>query len=554
MLPTFSVLPTHISFRWLFLTLLVLLPAGNTLYAQNPGQIYDLIIDKKIDKAIERRNKIYENDKKSDLLLIDLCDCILYNSPEYKAFDPEKAYEIFNRALLPNSKERTLIRFLDKKENSLDSIRVQIERNLYNLACQTNSEESYAHFIGLCPQSRWAEEAAGRQEEIAYRQAIEKGTIEGYNHFLAHYATSPHVVEITQLADKTTFAQLDNTIEAYKQFIELYPQSALIEEAHNRIYRLAYAEARKAHTREAYVQLLADYPDHPMKEEAQSAIESFDYLSLTQQPTQYGYDKFLRDYPNSTYIVPLNDWLGHLQKTPWHWSHNNLRGYVKSVQESTDTTVGGKETHSTVSYLYDQLGQLLLAETRKNGKSEEKSYLYHPDFTLNSIATPQWKKTFYHNPQHEITRIIENRPGGKEQEISSLEYDDNGRLATRTDQVEGVKGGRKTEYTYNESGNLISSKSYNATTPQNTTTTYYTPDGNKKLEITINGRSRSEKIYFYNERNDVSKITSVNGSKKEDTTFEYVYDEQGNWISRTQRTGADLSTTRRTIEYYNYDR
>ena len=85
-------------------------------------------------------------------------------------------------------------------------------------------------------------------------------------------------------------------------------------------------------------------------------------------------------------------------------------------------------------------------------------------------------------------------------------------------------------------------------------TEVYTPDGNKKLEITINGRSRSEKIYFYNERNDVSKITSVNGSKKEDTTVEYVYDEQGNWISRTQRTGADLSTTRRIIEYYNYDR
>ena len=171
------------------------------LYAQNPGQIYDLIIDKKIDKAIERRNKVYDSSKKSDLLLIDLCDCLLFNTPEYKAFDPEKAYEIFNRSLSTNSKERTLIRFLDKKGNSLDSIRVDIERNLYNLACQTNSEESYAHFIELCPQSRWAEEAAGRQEEIAYRQAIEKGTIEGYNHFLAHYATSPHVVEITQLAD-----------------------------------------------------------------------------------------------------------------------------------------------------------------------------------------------------------------------------------------------------------------------------------------------------------------------------------------------------------------
>ena len=124
---------------------------------------------------------------------------------------------------------------LDRKENSLDSIRVQIERNLYRQARQENSEASYAHFIGLCPQSPWTAEAYARQEEIAYRQALEKGTIEGYNYFLTHYTSSPHVVEITRLADKTTFPQLDNTIEAYNKSIKLYPQSPLPEDAPNRI-------------------------------------------------------------------------------------------------------------------------------------------------------------------------------------------------------------------------------------------------------------------------------------------------------------------------------
>lgn len=525
---------------------------GVALHAQNPGQIYDLIIEKKIEKAIEKRNKIYDNEKKSDLLLIDLCDCLLFNTPEYKAYNPQKSYEIFNKSLLPNSKERTLIKFLDKKDNSLDSIRTQIEQSLYKLACRENTEESYARFIDLCPQSKWVEPAAQKQEDIAYRQAIEKGTIEGYNYFLSHYASSEHVVEITRLADKTTFAQLDNTIEAYKKFIELYPQSPLIEEAQSRIYRLAYAQARKTHTREAYQQLLAEYPDHPMKEEAQSAIESFDYLSITQQPTQYAYDKFLRDYPNSTYIAPLNDWLGHLKKSYWHWSRINLKGYVKSIQETTISRQNGKEIKSTVTSLYDQLGQLLLVETKKNGKTEEKSYLYHPDFTLSTISTPQWKKTYYYNNRREITRIIETREDGKEQEICKLDYG-NDRLATRTDIIDGVKGGRKTEYTYNEAGDLISSKSYNAATPQNTTTTYYTPGGDVKLEIVINGRSRREKIYFYNESNDVSKITSVNGSQKEDSTFDYTYDEHGNWTTRIQYSGKETTTTHRVIEYYTYE-
>lgn len=80
-----------------------------------------------------------------------------------------------------------------------------------------------------------------------------------------------------------------------------------------------------------------------MKEEAQSAIESFDYLSITQQPTQYAYDKFLRDYPNSTYIAPLNDWLGHLKKSYWHWSRINLKGMSKVYKKPQSLDKTGKK-------------------------------------------------------------------------------------------------------------------------------------------------------------------------------------------------------------------
>lgn len=61
------------------------------------------------------------------------------------------------------------------------------------------------------------------------------------------------------------------------------------------------------------------------------------------------------------------------------------------------------------------------------------------------------------------------------------------------------------------------------------------------------------KNLFYNERNDVSKITSVNGSQKEDSTFDYTYDEHGNWITRIQYSGKETTTTHRVIEYYTYE-
>lgn len=126
------------------------------------------------------------------------------------------------------------------------------------------------------------------------------------------------------------------------------------------------------------------------------------------------------------------------------------------------------------TYRYNQLGQLIYVEKQSGGKSIETSYLYHPDFTLNSITSQGKQKNFYYNSHREISRITESDNSGKEQVVSTLTYGDE-RLATRTDFFQNSKEERKTDYTYNESGNLISSKSYETDKPQNTTTTYYTP-------------------------------------------------------------------------------
>lgn len=51
----------------------------------------------------------------------------------------------------------------------------------------------------------------------------------------------------------------------------------------------------------------------------------------------------------------------------------------------------------------------------------------------------------------------------------------------------------------------------------------------------------------------MAKITFVSGGVKEDTTYEYTYDEHDNWTTRTQISGGQRTTTQRTIEYYSYE-
>ena len=59
-----------------------------TVHAQKANKIFELLQEKKISKAVEKRNKVYTTDSKSDLILVDICDCVLFNTPEYKGYDP----------------------------------------------------------------------------------------------------------------------------------------------------------------------------------------------------------------------------------------------------------------------------------------------------------------------------------------------------------------------------------------------------------------------------------------------------------------------------------
>ncbi|WP_270214750.1 hypothetical protein [Coprobacter fastidiosus] len=58
-----------------------------TVHAQKANKIFELLQEKKISKAVEKRNKVYTTDSKSDLILVDICDCVLFNTPEYKGYD-----------------------------------------------------------------------------------------------------------------------------------------------------------------------------------------------------------------------------------------------------------------------------------------------------------------------------------------------------------------------------------------------------------------------------------------------------------------------------------
>lgn len=519
--------------------------------AQKADKIFELLQNGKISKAVEKRNKVYTTDKKSDLILTDICDCVLFNSIGYKGYDPYRAYALLNTTIT-HQQDKDVKKFLSKHNTSFPIIKKQIEENILSDAKKINTEASFARAIEACNECFYLEEAKQLQEDIAYNNAIEKADIESYKYFLTHYPESERVPEITRLVDKIVFSQLDNTIEAYAAFIQQYPQSELVPEAQNRIYQLAYKYATEQNTKEAYVNLLQRYPAHPQKAEIQKAIEEIDYKQFTNGMTLYAYNKFIADHPNSPYIEKLNQRMALIDKTQFHTEAEGLKGYVKATYEKAETkNANGKTAISNTRNLYNELGQLTLNEQSSGSSTQGKQYYYHPDNTLSSVVVPggNEKYTYKGTLLQKITFVNTKK---RETTQSTFKYDANNRLIERIDYVTGVKGGIKTQYTYDANDNLISTKSFKVSLPKNTTTITYN-NGKKQSETILNGKLRTTYTYSYNSNGDVSKNSIDANGKTSAITYEYSYDTQGNWTTQTQYTDGKIGKTiQREIEYYSY--
>lgn len=66
------------------------------------------------------------------------------------------------------------------------------------------------------------------------------------------------------------------------------------------------------------------------------------------------------------------------------------------------------------------------------------------------------------------------------------------------------------------------------------------------------GKQTTQKRYAYNDKGDLIKITTTKNNKDtENITYEYLYDETGNWTKQSMFINGTLNIVRqRVIEYF----
>ena len=280
-------------------------------------------------------------------------------------------------------------------------------------------------------------------------------------------------------------------------------------------------------------------------------IEELSFKSLSTDFTMKAYDSFISKFPQSKYTVQANALVKPINQNEWHWKSNGLKGYVKSTTE-TSSKEGSKNNSNSTDIItqYNELGEVILEQTTTGKDVKITQILYHPDFSLSAIIESNGRKRYdYKNGQLNKITFINSRK--KESPIATFKYDNGGRLIERTDYITGVKGSTITHYTYNANDSIISSKKYKSTTPKNTTIQQYI-DGKVVSSTETIGKQTTQKRYAYNDKGDLIKITTTKNNKDtENITYEYLYDETGNWTKQSMFINGTLNIVRqRVIEYF----
>ena len=99
----------------------------------------------------------------------------------------------------------------------------------------------------------------------------------------------------------------ENTFEAYKNFLDQYPESEHAEDANLKIEELYFEQAKEAGTASGYREFLERYPDGRLVQQATSLLESAVFETVKEENTLIAYENFLLEYPDNAFAdhIPI---------------------------------------------------------------------------------------------------------------------------------------------------------------------------------------------------------------------------------------------------------
>ncbi len=220
---------------------------------------------------------------------------------------------------------------------------------------------------------------------------------------------------------------------------------------------------------------------------------------------------------------------------------SELNSYKKYDKNEKIVETGQYETDGSVYektfYERDEKGKALKA-IQKNASGQVKSY---------------W--TYIYDEEGNMIEVNTYDQNNKLIKIQSNKYDEKGNNVEMIIKSPENENGWKYIYKYNFDNKLIERNRYMPDGSLKDRRTYaYDKDGNENLQYKFNPDGSFIKfVSEYDEMNNLTVQKWFNELDKQihQTSFEYIYDDNGNWISKRRISNGKLGMVwERNIEYY----
>lgn len=185
------------------------------------------------------------------------------------------------------------------------------------------TQQKLAKKIGMDSASLIAQKLT--TDSLAFAEASAIHTVTAYQRFIdEHTSSAPQYEEAIRQRNQLAFnaAKQKDTYQAYKTFMDIYPDAEQYELAKERYNTLAFREKTKGGSLESYLNFLKTFPNSPYRPNAEEQIMK---ISVADNRLEH-YAIFARQYPESPYAKWSVDILYHLYKGK-HDARNFLKDF-----------------------------------------------------------------------------------------------------------------------------------------------------------------------------------------------------------------------------------
>lgn len=185
-------------------------------------------------------------------------------------------------------------------EIALNKLLREISLNAYLIVDEKNQLEYWSHYIGHYNQSHLLDDAIARRNQLAYRDARNRFSLESFQNFLENFPEAEQTKEARAIYQSLLFQTYleKGTSEAMQRFIERYPENTYIQQAKRRYDRLVFEELTAEGELEQFVFFVKNHPDNPYVRQAEDHIYAF----FANKNTSAAYHEFILQFPDNRNI------------------------------------------------------------------------------------------------------------------------------------------------------------------------------------------------------------------------------------------------------------